>query len=327
MRQLKESATVAALGTSNNNRNHGARMERRYVIWDVFTARPLAGNPLAIVLDTDGLSGESMQAIAREFSLSETVFVLPPRLPAHTARIRIFTPQAELPFAGHPTIGAAIQLANERISGAAADCDALITLEENIGSIRIGVTGRNGAAPYAEFDVPKLPSDAGAPAHDDRLAAALGLAPFEIGFENYRPSMFEAGNLSIFVPVKDMEAVARAQIVSNHWQEAFSGLRCAVMVFCRETIRHDANFHARVFAPAYGIAEDPATGSAAAAFAGVVHRFDQPPEGISSIIIEQGMEMGRPSEIKVEMEVEARKLRLVRIGGSACRVMSGRLHV
>ena len=93
-------------------------MERRYAIWDVFTAKPLAGNPLAVVLDAGGLTPEEMQAIAREFNLSETVFVLPARLPAHTAYIRIFTPFTELQFAGHPTVGAAIQLADDRISGA-----------------------------------------------------------------------------------------------------------------------------------------------------------------------------------------------------------------
>ena len=124
-------------------------MERRYAIWDVFTAKPLAGNPLAVVLDAGGLTPEEMQAIAREFNLSETVFVLPARLPAHTAYIRIFTPFTELQFAGHPTVGAAIQLADDRISGAAADCDALIVLEEGIGSVRVGVVGRRGQAPYA----------------------------------------------------------------------------------------------------------------------------------------------------------------------------------
>ena len=136
-------------------------MERRYAIWDVFTAKPLAGNPLAVVLDSGGLSTEQMQAIAREFNLSETVFVLPPRLPAHTAYIRIFTPYTELQFAGHPTVGAAIQLADDRISGAAADCDALVVLEEGIGSVRVGVVGRRGQAPYAEFDVPRLPELSG----------------------------------------------------------------------------------------------------------------------------------------------------------------------
>ncbi len=300
-------------------------MERRYAIWDVFTEQPFAGNPLAVVLDAGGLSAESMQGIAREFNLSETVFVLPARLPAHTAHIRIFTPAAELQFAGHPTVGAAIQLADDRISGAAADCDALIVLEEGIGSIRVGVAGRRGHAPYAEFDVPKLPELAGAPAHDDRIAAALGLAPQEIGSANHKPSQYDAGTAFTFVPVRDLEAIGRAQIVSSYWDEAFHGSAGKVYLYCRETIRHNAAFHARMFAPGVGVREDPATGSAAAAFSAVIHRFDQLPEGASEFMIEQGIEMGRPSEIKLEIEVEGRRLKRVRIGGYACLVMRGKL--
>jgi trans-2,3-dihydro-3-hydroxyanthranilate isomerase len=300
-------------------------MERRYAIWDVFTVTPLTGNPLAVVLDSSGLSTEAMQAIAREFNLSETVFVLPPRLPAHTAYIRIFTPFTELQFAGHPTVGAAIQLADDRISGAAADCDALIVLEEGIGSIRVGVVGRRGHAPYAEFDLPRPPESAGAPAHDDRIAAALDLSPQDIGSANHRPSQYDAGTPFTFVPVRDLGAIRRAQVVPLHWEEAFRGSNGKAYLYCRETIQHNAAFHARMFAPSVGVPEDPATGSGAAAFSAVIHRFDQLPEGTSEFLIEQGIEMGRPSEIKLEIEVSGRRLKRVRIGGSACLVMRGKL--
>jgi trans-2,3-dihydro-3-hydroxyanthranilate isomerase len=300
-------------------------MERRYAIWDVFTSKPFAGNPLAVVLDAGGLDTEAMQAIAREFNLSETVFVLPARLPAHTAYIRIFTPFTELQFAGHPTVGAAIQLADDRISGAAADCDALIVLEEGIGSVRVGVVGRRGHAPYAEFDVPKLPELAGGPAHDDRIAAALGLAPQEIGFANHKPTQYDAGTAFTFVPVRDLEAIRRAQIVASHWDDAFRGSSGKVFVYCHETIQHNAAYHARMFAPSVGVPEDPATGSAAAALSAVIQRFDQLPEGTSEFLIEQGIEMGRPSEIKLEIEVDGRKLKRVRIGGYACLIMRGKL--
>jgi trans-2,3-dihydro-3-hydroxyanthranilate isomerase len=266
-----------------------------------------------------------MQAIAREFNLSETVFVLPPRLPAHTAHVRIFSPTTELQFAGHPTVGAAIQLADDRISGAAADCDALIVLEEGIGSIRVGVVGRRGHAPYAEFDVPKLPELAGAPAHEDRIAAALGLAPQEIGFANHKPSQYDAGIPFTFVPVRDLDAMRRAQVVVAHWDGAFRASHGKVFLYCRETIHHHASFHARMFAPGVGVAEDPATGSAAAAFPAVIQRFDQLPEGTSEFVIEQGIEMGRPSEVKLEIEIAARRIKRVRIGGYACLVMRGKL--
>jgi trans-2,3-dihydro-3-hydroxyanthranilate isomerase len=302
-------------------------MQRRYAIWDVFTSRPLAGNPLAVVLDSEGLSTEAMQAIACEFNLSETVFVLPPRLNAHTAYIRIFTPRTELPFAGHPTIGAALQIAEDRNSGAAADCDALIVLEENIGSVRVGVAGRRGSARYAEFDVPKLPEEAGAPTHDDRLAVALGLAPVEIGFANHKPVAYGAGTAFTFVPVRDLGVMRRARIVHSYWEEAFHATGGKVLVYCRETIHHNATLHVRMFAPDTGIPEDPATGSAAAALSAVIHRFDQLPEGTSDATIEQGIEMGRPSEIKLEIEIGGREIKRVRIGGYACLVMRGQLYV
>ena len=302
-------------------------MERRYAIWDVFTAKPLAGNPLAVVLDAEGLTPEEMQTIAREFNVSETVFVLPPRLPSHTAYIRIFTPLTELQFAGHPTVGASIQLAEDRISGAAADCDALIVLEEDIGSIRVGVVGRSGQAPYAEFDVPKLPELSGAPAHDDRIATALGLSPQEIGFENHRPSQYDAGTPFTFVPVRGLDVIGRAHIVSAHWDEAFGAASGKVFLYCRETVLHSTSVHARMFAPGVGVPEDPATGSAAAAFSAVLLRYDQLPEGTSEFTIEQGIEMGRPGEIKLEIEVASLRLKRVRIGGFACLIARGKLFV
>ncbi len=172
---------------------------------------------------------------------------------------------------------------------------------------------------------PKLPEQLGAATHDDRIAAALGLAPVEIGFANHQPTQFEAGSPFTFVPVKDLDAIRRAQVVHGHWDEAFGATKGKAFVYCRETINHNAMFHARMFSPSLGVPEDPATGSAAAAFAAVMHRFDQLPEGMSEAIIEQGIEMGRPSEIKLVVEVEGRRLKRVRIGGSACLIMKGQL--
>ena len=192
-------------------------MQRQFHILDVFTDTPFTGNGLAVVMDADGLDGTRMQAIAREFNLSETVFVLKPQQPAHTARVRIFTPAKEMPFAGHPTVGTAALLAELKASAAQADGDALVVLEEEIGIVRVGVRLRAGAAPYAEFDAPRLPEDGGtAPAADD-LAAALGLIPAEIGFENHRPSRYSAGNSFVFVPVASLEAIGKAQVAPQHW--------------------------------------------------------------------------------------------------------------
>jgi trans-2,3-dihydro-3-hydroxyanthranilate isomerase len=173
---------------------------------DVFTDRRFGGNPLAVVHEADGLTAAQMQQIARELNLSETVFVLKPDNPAHSAKIRIFTPERELPFAGHPTIGTAILLAEQRVPLMNGEQDAIIVLEQPIGTVRVGVRMRAGAAPFAEFDAPKLPEIAGTLPSRDRIADALGLIPREIGFENHSAMQFTAGNTFAFVPISSLEA-------------------------------------------------------------------------------------------------------------------------
>jgi trans-2,3-dihydro-3-hydroxyanthranilate isomerase len=300
-------------------------MRRPYTILNVFTAGGEGGNPLAVVTESAGLDTQAMQAIALNFNLSETVFVLPPAGPAHTAAIRIFTPQAELPFAGHPTVGTGILMARDRVwRQAGGEFDALVALETKAGVVRVGVTPGTGGAPFGEFDAPVLPKSIGDAAPDDRLAAALGLAPHEIGFENHRPSRYSAGVPFTFVPVQGLDAIGRAQDVAQYWDEAFGAdTHKAAYLYCRETVRHKAAFHARMFAPGMGMKEDPATGSAAIALAGVIHRFDDPPEGLYEGMIEQGLEMGQPCELHLEFEVENRNIRVVRIGGQAVVLEEG----
>jgi len=294
-------------------------MERRYTILNVFTTEPDGGNPLAVMTEVDGLDGAAMQALAKKIGLSETVFVFSPNNPAHLASIRIFTPASELPFAGHPTVGTAICLTRDRIWQAkGTEFDALAVLEAKAGILRVAVKPGEGGAAFAEFDAPSLPREIGEAAPVDRIAAALGLAPSEVGFENFRPRRFGAGNAFTFVPVANLEAIGRAGVIAEHWQEAFGGNPdTGAYLYCRETVQHKAGFHARGFFPDQGIPEDPATGSAAAAFAGVINLFDSPPEGFNRTIIEQGLEMGRPSEIFLEFEVRNREIRTVRIGGNA----------
>src|SRR5262245_13691241 len=198
-------------------------MQLLYYVLDVFTDTRFSGNPLAVVLDADGLEGARMQAVAREFNLSETVFVLKPENAAHTARVRIFTPASELPFAGHPTVGAGALLAEIGAQEPSGRGDALIVLEETIGIVRVGVRLRPGSPSYAEFDAPKLPVDAGSLAPADRLAAALGLIPAEIGFENHRPTRYAAGNAFAFVPVASLDAIAKAGVAPLHWDSVLKG--------------------------------------------------------------------------------------------------------
>jgi trans-2,3-dihydro-3-hydroxyanthranilate isomerase len=295
---------------------------------DVFTTKRFGGNPLAVVLDADALHTATMQTIAREFNLSETVFVMKPEGPAHSARIRIFTPAAEMPFAGHPTVGTAALLAELRNPVVSGEQDAIIVLEENIGPVRVGVKLRGGSATLAEFDAPRLPEEEGRPPSPDRLASALGLIESEIGFENHRPTRYTAGNPFIFVPVATLEAIAKAHVASSHWASAFAGENAVgAFLYTRQVAHTTSAFHARMFAPHHGVAEDPATGSAAAAFAGVIQRFDEPTEGVHRRVVEQGFEMGRPSLITVSLTVAQGRLSAVRIAGHAVRVSEGTIEI
>jgi len=294
---------------------------------DVFTDRRFSGNPLAVVRDADELDIQRMQAISRELNLSETVFVQKAQNPAHSARVHIFTPARELPFAGHPTIGTAILLAQLRAADVDGESDAIIVLEEAVGTVRVGVRLRRGEPPFAEFDAPKLPEvGATPPPHRDRIADATGLLPREIGFENHTPQCLSAGNGFVFVPVSGLDAIARARIEPAHWAAVFPDANCSgVYLYTRECVHNGAAFHARMFAPQLGVPEDPATGSAAVCFARAVHDFDGLPDGVHRRQIEQGHEMGRPSTITLTLVVTGGRLEAVRIGGSAVRVIDGHI--
>ncbi len=302
-------------------------MPHNYAILDVFSDTALAGNPLAVVLDAGGLDEAAMQAVAREFNLSETVFVLPPENPVHSARIRIFTPAHELPFAGHPTVGTAVLLATRKASGAAAGNEMVLMLEETVGAVRCGVYVKGERAGHAIFDAPRLPSAVPAEFDAEAIAVALGLLPAEIGFENHRPTAWSAGLPYVFVPVRDLDAIGRARPNAPAWASGFGSDAAAVWLYCRETEAGERDFHARMFAPALGFGEDPATGSAAAAFAGVVRRFDGPPAGSHRYAIEQGFEMKRPSLITLEIDIEQGEIVAVRIGGDVVVVAEGTLAV
>ena len=302
-------------------------MPLAYHTLDVFTRTRYAGNPLAIVMDADSLETARMQQIAREFNYPETVFILKPENAAHSARIRIFTPSAEVPFAGHPTIGTAVLLAELRMRGIPGNHDALIALEEEVGVVRVGVRLREGQATFAEFDAPKLPVMAGSLAPVEQLGAALGLMTNEIGFANHKPSRFSAAGTSFaFIPISTHEAISRAEVRRPAWDAAFGGQGLiGAYLYCRDTVHNGASFHCRMFAPDVGIPEDAATGSAAAMFAGVILAFDTLPDGTHRKTIEQGFKMGRPSEVSLALEVQQGQLHNVRIGGAVVRVSEGQL--
>jgi trans-2,3-dihydro-3-hydroxyanthranilate isomerase len=300
-------------------------MPRRFVTLDVFTRQALAGNPLAVVLDSEVLDTERMQAIAKEFNLSETVFVLPPEHDRHRARLRIFTPGRELPFAGHPTVGTAVLLALE--DGGGATGSMAFGLEEQVGVVSCVVEVEGEGRGHARFRVPRLPEVWGEGRDRAEIAWALGLDPVEIGLGRHEPSRHSAGVPFDFVPVASLDAIGRARPSAEAFGKVFGGDHQSVFVYTRQTIHAGHHFHARMFAPSFGIAEDPATGSAAAAFAGVLMQFEPLGDGEHSFIIEQGYEMGRPSEIAVQVVIEQGRLASAEIGGGAVLVSEGRLRL
>ncbi|WP_103259008.1 PhzF family phenazine biosynthesis protein [Tabrizicola aquatica] len=294
---------------------------------DVFTDQPFAGNPLAIVMGADRLTTAQMQTIAREFNLSETIFVQAPRNPDHTARVRIFFPTAEIPFAGHPTIGCAIHLACAGVSG---DFDRDLVLEEEAGLVPVRVS-RRGTQVRAEFVAPVVPhgvSDAPDPkaALDPaRLAAALGLARDEIGFGAHRPGLWQGGPRFLYAPVASLAALGRARPIQPVWSEQMQA--AGVDSIYLYTAGSDCAFRARMFSPTAGIPEDPATGSASAILAAQLLASGALPEGETQLDLRQGVEMGRPSEIGLTVRVTDGRLTEVRISGSAVRIGEGRIRV
>src|ERR1700733_10376445 len=299
-------------------------MRRAYHTLDVFTDTPLAGNPLAVVLDSQGLDDARMQSIAREFNLAETVFVSEPKNPVNPAARRISSPARELPFAGHPTVGTAVLLAHLRAPELLKSEDLRIVLEEKVGDVVCVARHRKGQAKAAYFTVPRTPDHMREPRSKASLAPSRDLEAEDIGFDAHEPVVMGAGTANLFVPLKSLAAMARVRPDRKHWGE--NGGPC-LYVYTRESVHAGSDFHARMFAAGWGIYEDPATGSAAAAFAGVMMAFEKPREGEHVVTIEQGVGMGRPSFISVGLDLEDGVLRSATIGGFALIVCEGAIDL
>lgn len=291
----------------------------RFHTLDVFTETPFAGNPLAVVLEADGLTTAQMQTIAREFNLSETIFVMAPRDAGNTARVRIFFPTAEIPFAGHPTIGCAILLAEQVQEG---DFSAIVTLEEEAGLVPVAVTRRGGRT-LAELTAPVVPFPAGGTPDPAALAAALDLAPEDLG--PHSPGCHEGGPRFLYAPLRSLDALARARPVEPHWSRlmAAHGVDSAYLYAGGV----DCDFRARMFSPTAGIPEDPATGSATAILAAQLLANGAIADGTTTLTLHQGVEMGRPSLLRLTVEAAGGTLTRVRIAGSAVRIGEGRLRL
>ena len=298
-------------------------MRYRFVTADVFTDQPFGGNPLAVLPDARGIDVPLMQKIAREFNLSETVFVLPPEDPAHTRRLRIFTPTTEVPFAGHPTVGTALVLA--RLGELSLQStNTCIVLEEGAGPVPVTIRMRDGQAVFAELSAPHAPV-----LLDDRpaalIASALSLMPSDLVTTQGLPRVVSCGLPFLLVQLASRQALARARLNRSVWERQLAGTPAEhVFVFTTDA---EEDFRARMFAPGGGVDEDPATGSAAAALGGWLGSISPQSDGTSAFAIVQGLEIGRPSRLEVEVEKRAGAVVAVRVGGSAVLVSEGTIEV
>lgn len=286
-------------------------MRYAFHILDVFTDRPFGGNQLAVLPDAAGLGDAQMQRVAAEFGFSETTFVLPPTRPGHDCRVRIFTPRFEMPFAGHPTIGTAIALA-----GLGRAPEGRVIMEQLAGTVPVDILA--GSPVEAELTAPRAPELGGAP--DLAACAALvGLGQDEV----MAAHIASAGAPFLFVELRSLEALGRTRVPAGGQLAEANGLA----LFTRETDSVEHDLRMRMFAPDHGIAEDPATGSAAAALGGLLALTEGEADGWQSWRIGQGIEMGRPSLLRVRARREAGEVAEIRVAGAAVTVAEGTIEV
>jgi trans-2,3-dihydro-3-hydroxyanthranilate isomerase len=301
---------------------HAGTMKLGFATVDVFTDRQFGGNPLAVVPDARGLTSEQMQAIAAEFNLSETTFVLPPQDAANTAQVRIFTPRAELPFAGHPNIGTAFVLAASPASAARPMTADAVIFEEKAGLVRIQLLRDRSAVAGARLAAPQALS-IGENVNREIVASACSIAPTDIDTRAHQPCIASCGIPLIFAAVTSRAVLAaarpRADIFAEHVPTSLAtGIHLYV-----EAATSAADIEARMFAPLYGVTEDPATGSANVALIALLAALRAEPDLRLERKISQGVDMGRPSLLIASAEKRAGKVIAAHIGGSCVPVMSG----
>jgi trans-2,3-dihydro-3-hydroxyanthranilate isomerase len=300
-------------------------MRYRYYTCDVFTERRFGGNPLAVLPEAAGLSGEQMQRIAREFNYSETTFVLPPDDSAHTRKVRIFTPVAEIPFAGHPNVGTAFVLA---ASGAlAAEERGRVVFEEGAGLVPVEIRYRDGRPVDCEITAPQRLTLGEAPAIE-AVAASIGLGLDTMVTSTHPPRVASAGLAFLLVELRDRAALAQARI--QHDEHAALIRACGgegMHLYTRDSGAPGVDLQARMYAPLHGVAEDPATGSANLALAGLLAACAPDTDGSFAWRIAQGVEMGRPSLLEASAIKRGGEIETVRIGGCSILVCTGWIEV
>ena len=301
-------------------------MLRRYATVDVFTDRLFGGNPLAVVLDGDGLSTTQMQSIAAEFNYSETTFVLPPRDLANTARVRIFTPRTEVPFAGHPNVGTAFVLARQR-AAVGGDAQAVFVFEETAGLVPVLIHREDGIAVGAELTAPE-PLTRRSVVSVEVAAACLSLQPGDISDAAHVPIVVSVGLPFLVVEVTSREALRRAKPdISAHQATLPRDGAESVFAYTREQLDAAGSsatvLHARMFAPLDGVLEDSATGSATAATIALRAELDAAISAERNWRVHQGEDMGRPSLLLGRTLKRDGQVVSVHVGGSCVAVMEG----
>ncbi|HXP04739.1 MAG TPA: PhzF family phenazine biosynthesis protein [Stellaceae bacterium] len=295
-------------------------MQLEFVTVDVFTDRRFGGNPLAVVPHAEGLSTEQMQAIANEFNLSETTFVLPPKDVAHTAEVRIFTPKREMLFAGHPNVGTAFVVGRRRGS------NAPLVFEEKAGLVPLDLLDEGGTIVGARLTAPQ-PLKRGAEVAAEIVAEACGLAAEEIETGRHIPCVAGCGTVFLFAEVRSRQALERALPRADVFRRHLPvDGAIGIHLYLRDG-EDGIDIRARMFAPGYGVTEDPATGSANVALVGLVASLDPAPGLSLNLRIAQGVEMGRPSLLEASAEKRGGVVVETRIGGRCVPVMAGTIEL
>ena len=301
-------------------------MRLQFQTVDVFTGTQFVGNPLAVVLNAEGLSTGQMQAIAAEFNLAETTFVLPPKDAAHTAEVRIFTPRSEMPFAGHPNVGTAFVLARAGASYGRPIGGDRVIFEEKAGLVPIEIL-RDGATVVGSKVAAPQPLEVGAEIAGELVASACGISLADIETTHHRPRIASCGAPFILVELKSRTALIGANPNSDAFRLEVTKQPVVSIMLYTQVHEADIDIRARMFAPHLNIPEDPATGAANVALIGLLASL-RPEANLSlSKTIAQGVEMGRPSMLRAEAEKKNGAVTATYIGGHCVPVMSGTIDL
>ena len=293
---------------------------------DVFTDTKFGGNPLAVIPDATGLDTTQMQSIAAEFNLSESTFVLPPRDPVHTAQVRIFTPRAELPFAGHPNVGTAFVLARLGTCHGRPVAGDRLVFEEKAGLVPLDLTREDGTVVAARLAAPR-PLALGDTLDAATVAAMVGLDAADIVTARHRPVLASCGNDFLFVELASRAALARASVRTDRLAEHLPMSRAVGVHLYVATGDKDVAIQTRMFAPLHGVPEDPATGSANVTLIGLLAHVRPERDLVLSLAIGQGVDMGRPSRLEATAEKKDDRVVATWIGGRCMPMTSGTIDL